>query len=640
MYFLKAKIKQELPFTHVSLLLTLAAPTLRDPLATAKSDVKNAKALKNQYKQNNDRYIKNLSDTALTDHDITLLSKGLKFIPTPPKPDSHNSLIKDFNNFTRNMRLKFLFADRNSKPHPFHVKSNWQPPPQPSVALEDYLERTKYAIATIPFCDTQDNLSAKEREALTKLRANTKVNIKRADKGNTTVVMDTQRKITEGNDQVCDTNYYTPLQEPIVASTANKVKLIVNKLYVNKHIDETTFKWLNNSQNPPRIPEFYTLTKIHKPNLAGRPIVSGNGGPTERISSFIDSLLQPIAKKQESYIKDTTDFVRFIENTTIPDNAIIATLDVCSLYTNIPQEEGIKVVCQYYNDHYQPNPPIPTSTLGDLMKLILKENSFHFNGKLFLQTHGIAMGTKMAVAFSVIFMGHVEKQLLLSSPHKPIIWKRFIDDIFSVWTSSKQEISNFVDFANTFHSTIKFTCEMSSERAVFLDTEVFKGPRFASNKILDVQTHFKATETFQYTHFSSCHSLSVKKGFIKGETLRLLRTNSIKEKFESNKRDFKFRLLERGYPEELVNKIQAEVDFSSRNNALKYKPMTSKNILPFVTTYNPSVPKLKEILMKNWFLITNNPNLARIFPDAPIVAYRKDKSLKDLLVRAKIPPQR
>ena len=58
----------------------------------------------------------------------------------------------------------------------------------------------------------------------------------------------------------------------------------------------------------------------------------------------------------------------------------------------------------------------------------------------------------------------------------------------------------------------------------------------------------------------------------------------------------------------------------------------SKNILPFVTTYNSGVPKLKEILTKNWSLITNNPNLARIFPSAPIVAYKKDKSLKDLLV--------
>ena len=76
-----------------------------------------------------------------------------------------------------------------------------------------------------------------------------------------------------------------------------------------------------------------------------------------------------------------------------------------------------------------------------------------------------------------------------------------------------------------------------------------------------------------------------------------------------------------------MKKIQAEVDFSSWNNALKYKPVTLKNIPPFVTTYNPGVPKLIEILLKNWSLNTNNPNLARIFPIAPIVAYRKDKSL-------------
>ena len=64
------------------------------PFSHSKKRRQKRKALKNKYKQNNDRYIKNLSDTALTDHDITLLSKGLKFIPTPPKPDSHKSLIR------------------------------------------------------------------------------------------------------------------------------------------------------------------------------------------------------------------------------------------------------------------------------------------------------------------------------------------------------------------------------------------------------------------------------------------------------------------------------------------------------------------------------------------------------------------
>ena len=89
------------------------------------------------------------------------------------------------------------------------------------------------------------------------------------------------------------------------------------------------------------------LTKIHKKIPVGRPIVSDSSGPTKRISSFVDSVLQPVAIKQESYIKDTTDFINFIENTQIPDNVVLATLDVSSLYTNIPQEEGIDVVCRY-----------------------------------------------------------------------------------------------------------------------------------------------------------------------------------------------------------------------------------------------------------------------------------------------------
>ena len=106
------------------------------------------------------------------------------------------------------------------------------------------------------------------------------------------------------------------------------------------------------------------------------------------------------------------------------------------------------------------------------------------------------MGTKMD--FAVIFMAHTEKQLLATSPHKPPIWKRLIDDIFSVWTSTKAETNKVIDFANSFHTTINFFHELSSESIVFLDTEVFKGPRFLTDKILDVQTHLKPNKMFQY----------------------------------------------------------------------------------------------------------------------------------------------
>ena len=138
------------------------------------------------------------------------------------------------------------------------------------------------------------------------------------------------------------------------------------------------------------------------------------------------------------------------------------------------------------------------------MQLILTENSFKFTDKHYLQTHGVVMGSKMVVAFSVIFVAHVEKQLINASPCKPFDWKRFIYDMFSVWTLPETDINNFIDFAaNSFHATIKFSLEPSSKKIVFLDTKDFKGPRFIQSKILDVQTHFKPTETFQYTHFSS-----------------------------------------------------------------------------------------------------------------------------------------
>ena len=75
-------------------------------------------------------------------------------------------------------------------------------------------------------------------------------------------------------------------------------------------------------------------------------------------------------------------------------------MDVTSLYTNIPQEEGINAVCEAYDKFHNNSPPIPTQYLREVLSFILKENSFQFNGRNYLQIHGTAMGTKMAVAFA------------------------------------------------------------------------------------------------------------------------------------------------------------------------------------------------------------------------------------------------
>ena len=113
--------------------------------------------------------------------------------------------------------------------------------------------------------------------------------------------------------------------------------------------------------------------------------------------------------------------------------------------------------------------------------------------------------------------------------------------------------------------------------------------------ILDVRTHFKPTEIFQYTNLYSCHPPGVTKGFIKGEALRLLRTNSCEITFEENVRNFSTRLKNRDYPATTVEKHHSEVILADRKKALEQRNKNAKKkILPFVTAIPPCVAQPQE----------------------------------------------
>ena len=160
-------------------------------------------------------------------------------------------------------------------------------------------------------------------------------------------------------------------------------------------------------------------------------------------------------------------------------------------------------MCTAYDNFHKNNPPIHTKYLQEMLRLILKENSFQFKGRHYLQTHGTAMGTKTAVSFANIFMTKIETKILSKVVSKPTVWKRYIDDVFSLWDISKPDIETFIEQENLnlHHPTIKFTAEISDTETVFLDTTAYKGTRFRDQSILDVKTHFKPTETYN-THIS------------------------------------------------------------------------------------------------------------------------------------------
>ena len=148
-----------------------------------------------------------------------------------------------------------------------------------------------------------------------------------------------------------------------------------------------------------------------------------------------------MAKNLASHIRDSSDFLNKIKNLKVSPEAILASLDVVSLYTNIPHDDGISSVHKATLESESPR--VDADTLAELTRIVLKNNILEFAGEHFLQRQGTAMGTKLAPAYANVFMGEVEKRWQSLAPlGKLVVWYRFIDDIFLIWRVLKTNSTN------------------------------------------------------------------------------------------------------------------------------------------------------------------------------------------------------
>ncbi len=191
----------------------------------------------------------------------------------------------------------------------------------------------------------------------------------------------------------------------------------------------------------------------------------------------------------KSYVKDSGHMINILESTTIPDNS---TIDVKSLYLNIPHKDEITAVLnRLYHKNINPDKvAIPPGIVSDLLNIVLTKNYFQFADAMYHQVQGTAMGTKMAPAYANIFMAKLEKTLLQNYPTKPTIWKRYIDDVFCIWTGDQDDLKKFIDYLNESHPTIKFTYKSSTTTVDFLDLTIYKDDRYRHTGVLDIKPFF------------------------------------------------------------------------------------------------------------------------------------------------------
>lgn len=572
-------------------------------------------------------YIVNLSSKTLSAPQTKVLNKGLGFVPsTPEVPDLKSGIGR----LARTLRLKHFFKgeelDPNTRPPPFRKKSTWQPPPA-DEETESYLALLPVKLDDIPTLAYRPNLKKAEEIAIKQLSRDESLVIRKADKGSVVVVEDRSNYIADGLAHLADKEIYRPLPHDPTQQLCRAINRLIQTARTKGFLSKQMRDYLLLDPENTRTQQAYFLKKLHKGPREVRPIVSGVNGPTEKLSAFIDYYLQPLIPSIPSYIKDSAHLIRILEQEVLDRDCILATIDVRALYPSIPQEEGLQTAI---NALYDNNPaaeeiPFPRATAEVVMRTILRENFFEFNGQMYQQLRGTAMGTRMAPSFANIFMAKLEQKLQENT--RPRIWRRFIDDIFVAWEGSEESLTSFLANLNDQHPTIKFTWEVSRREVTFLDLTIRKGKRFEGTGILDVSPHFKSTNAFQYVHYSSSHPRSTHKAVVKGELTRILRACSDEEEWRKVSHRLMEKFVARGYPRTMLNTISAQVPHTSRHEVLKEKKKAPGERVPFITTHSDRIPKSE---------ISRALKPSGEIPPPPLLCFKVEGHLSKKLVRARL----
>ena len=520
------------------------------------------------------------------------------------------------------------------------IKSSrrWEPPNGP-LTLEAFILTNEIDLNNTKVRSPRvNNLHREERQALKDLPKKHDIVIKPADKGGAVVVMNQSDYVKEGERQLNDRSFYQKLTSPPTEMNNLRINSFIDTLRSRGEITPSLAKKLFTSEA--RTPQLYLLPKIHKgvSPPPGRPVVSANSCPTEKISAFVDIFLNPFLQEIPSYIRDTTHFLnKLVVLPKLNDGAILCTLDVSSLYTNIPNLEGLQATARFlgrYRKNDQ-NPEPSNQSICHMLNMVLSMNDFAFNGKHYLQIAGTAMGTRVAPTYANIFMAYFEEIHVYTYPKRPMFWVRFIDDIFMIWEHGQSELDIFLKYLNRVHATIKFTSESSTQEVSFLDTQV----KLQGDGTITTDLYTKPTDSNNYLMYTSAHPTHCKKGIPLGQFLRIRRICTEREDFVKQSVDKGKHFIRRGYPTDLVVKAFKKALQMDRSSLLRPPEPKDKanesNIL--VTSYNPGFQGLKTVVQENWDILGKSCATREIHKKRVLTSFRRPKNLRDALVRAKLP---
>ena len=270
---------------------------------------------------------------------------------------------------------------------------------------------------------------------------------------------------------------------------------------------------------------------------------------------------------------------------------------------------------------------------------MMKNNVFHFGNQIYSQIKSTCMGTPMAPNYANLFMAEFEENMLKEyenrTGQRPLIWWRYIDDIFCIWTGGKDSLNEFLQFVQSYSkikkmkSDIQFTFDQSTEQVNFLDVCV----KLRDGDITTT-VYSKPTDSHLYLNSNSNHPRHVIRNIPKSQFLRLKRICSNPTDFVRKSSTYAQYFISRGYHKADIERAIREVTKLKREDLLADQPKekNSERII-FTCDWHPQLRRLPSFLKRNFFHLKNDRNLCSVFQEPPLVAFRRAKTIRKEIVR-------
>ena len=381
----------------------------------------------------------------------------------------------------------------------------------------------------------------------------------RADKGNITVALDKNFYIDKIIDVLGDNDTYMEIRKNPIKHIELELNKLLKIFLENEYITRQQYYSLRSSDKT--LPKAYGLPKIHKEGFPLRIIVSTINSPLYSIANFIQRILTVSFPCSRFSTKNSFKLSKSLSNLKINENDILLSLDVISMFTNIPIDLALSGIDNRWS-YICKNTDIPKKEFLHLVKFVLTSTFFTFDNKIFKQTFGTPMGSPLSPIIADIVLQDIENKALYILRNVISCYHRYVDDIFLI--ASKDSIVLILNTFNSFHDRIKFTCEIEKDRQIhFLDLNIC----IDNDKVI-IDWYHKDTFSGRYLSFYSNHPVCHKIGSIYGLVDRALLLSH--PKFHQKNLIFVVDILiNNGYPIDFL--------FKHVNNRIKHLIHTKLN---------------------------------------------------------------